>query len=202
MCIISISIVHQVHYKLLLRVIKYTIDTRNKCLRFTPDFDGEGDWQLKVFCDSDYAGDKDTRISVSGFIIYIGEVAVSWKSKGQKSVTLSSTEAEYVAISEVVREIIFIKQILEFVGVSIEYPILVNVDNLGAIYLATNNQSSQRTKHVDIRYHFVREFIEDGIVKVQFVRSEDNNSDICTKNVNGELLDKHCDKFMEVKNFE
>ena len=93
----------------------------------------------------------------------------------------------------------FVKQILDFVEVKFEYPIIVHVDNIGAIYLATNNLSSQRTKHVDIRYHYVKEYIEDGVVKVQFVRSEDNNSDICTKNLNGELLDKHADKFMEYK---
>ena len=187
------------HYKMLLRVIKYVIDSKHKCLRFTPNELKDGIWELKVFCDSDYAGDKNTRISVSGYIIYLCRVAISWKSKGQRSVTLSSTAAEYVAISEVVREVLYVKQILEFMEVKIGFPIVVNVDNIGAIYLATNNSSSQRTKHVDVRYHFVREYIEDGIVKVQFVKSEDNDSDICTKNLNGELLDKHAEKFMEYK---
>ena len=88
---------------------------------------------------------------------------------------------------------------LEFLGIEVNYPVVVNVDNLGAIYLADGNSSTQRTKHVDIRYHFVREYIEDGIVKVKFVRSEDNDSDVFTKNLSSELLDKHAEKFMEVK---
>ena len=187
------------HYNMLMRVIKYTLDTEHKCLRFTPKFREDEGWELKVFCDSDFASDKNSRISVSGFIIYLCGVAISWKSKGQRSVTLSSTEAEYVAISEVVREVLYLRQLLEFLGVILDYPVIVHVDNLGAIYLAGGNSSTQRTKHVDIRYHFVREYIEDGIVKVKFVRSEDNDSDVFTKNLSGELLDKHAEKFMEVK---
>ena len=96
---------------------------------------------------------------------------------------LSSTEAKYVAVSEVCTEILFIKQVLEFLGVKIAYPIVVNVDNIGAIYLAKNETMGQRTKHIDVRHHFVREYIEDGIVKIVFIRSEDNMADPFTKNM-------------------
>ena len=107
-------------------------------------------------------------------------------------------EAECVAISEVTTEILFIKQVLEFLGQNIVYPIIVNVDNIGAIYLAKNATTSKRTKHVDIRCHFVREYIEDGIIKIIFVKSADNDSDVMTKNLNKELHYKHCGKFMNV----
>ena len=143
---------------------------------------------LLAFCDSDYGGDSDTRKSVSGFVIYINGCIVSWKSVGQKSVTLSSTEAECVAISEVTAEILLIKQVLEFLEQNIAYPIIVNVDNIGAIYLAKNATTSKRTKHVDIRYHFVRECIEDGIIKIIFVKSADNDSDVMTKNLNKDCI--------------
>ena len=69
---------------------------------------------------------------------------------------------------------------------------------LGAIYLANNYTTSQRTKHIDIRTHFVREFIEDGILKVIFVKSEDNDADIFTKNTSEELFHKHSKKNVEV----
>ena len=92
-------------------------------------------------------------------------------------------------MSEGVAEIMCIKQVLEFLHVEVGYPIIVNVDNVGAMGLANNQSSSQRTRHVDIRYHFVREFIEDGIVKIIFVRSEDNERDIFTKNVNPLLVE-------------
>jgi hypothetical protein len=68
----------------------------------------------------------------------------------------------------------------------------VNVDNVGAVYLSKNATTGNRTKHIDTRYHFVREYVEDGIVKVVFVRSEDNDADIFTKNLNGETFEKHC----------
>ena len=126
----------------------------------------------------------------SGFVIYLCGAAISWRSKGQKSVSLSSTEAEYMAISEVAMEILYIAGILKFLGVKIKYPIEVNVDNIGAVYLAKNATTGNRTKHIDTRYHFVREYIEDGIVKVIFVRSENNDADIFTKNVNTKTFNK------------
>ena len=89
------------------------------------------------------------------------------------------------------------KQILEFLKQEVEYPIEIKVDNIGAIYMAENNSSNNQTKHVNTRYHFVRELIEDGIVKIEFVRSENNDSDIFTKNLGKELFTKHSNKFMK-----
>lgn len=105
--------------------------------------------------------------------------------------TLSSTEAEYVAVSEVCTEIIFIKQILEFLGIKIDFPITVHCDNVGAIFLANNAKNSQRTKHVDIRAHYVRQYVKDGTVKIIFVRSEDNAADPYTKNVSTKIFNQH-----------
>ena len=141
------------------------------------------EWSMKAFCDSDYAGDKDTRISVTGFIIYINGAAISWRLCGQKNMTLSSTEAEYVAVSEVCAEIMFMKQVMEFLQMKMNLPILVNVDNVGAIYLASNATTSQRTRHIDVHYHFMRNYMEEGTVKIIFVQSEDNDADVSTKNV-------------------
>jgi len=82
-------------------------------------------------------------------------VPVCWRSRGQKSVTLSTTEAEYVACSEVVKEILFILHLLRHLQVKVQLPIHVHVDNIGAVFLAENQNSSDRTKHIDTRYHFV-----------------------------------------------
>jgi hypothetical protein len=149
---------------------------------------------LKGVSDSEYAGDKDTRISVYGYILYFCGAPIAWKSKAGKSVTLSSTEAEYFALSEVAKEAIFAKQVIESMGIEIIFPITIHVDNVGAIYLANNYATSQRTKHIDIRTHFVREFIEDGIIKIVFVRTDDNDADIFTKNTSEELFTKHSGK--------
>jgi hypothetical protein len=130
-------------------------------------------------------------------VVYFCGAPISWKSKSGKSVTLSSTEAEYFALSEVAKEILFVKQLLENIGIKIEYPIEIKVDNIGAMFLANNFSISQRTKHIDIRRHFVRGYIEDGILKLVFVRSGENDSDMFTKNLGELLFNKHSNKLIE-----
>ena len=91
---------------------------------------------------------------------------IAWRSRSQKSVALSSTEVEYYGMSDLVTEIIFIKNTLEFLGIKVELPIVVQVDNIGAIYLADNATLSNHTKHIDTRYHYTRDYVKDGIIKV------------------------------------
>ena len=105
--------------------------------------------------------------------------------------------AEYVAISDLAKEVIFVKPLLESIGITVEYPIIIEVDNVGAIYLAYNPSLSQRTKHMDCRMHYVREFCEEGFLKVIFVSSENNDSDICTKNTVQKTFEKHSGKYLE-----
>ena len=100
-------------------------------------------WKLEAFSDSDFANDKETRISVYGYVIYFCGVPVTWKSKSMRSAVLSTTEAEYVAISEVVKEITFIYQLLESMDVKVPLPIKVRVDNISAIWLANNSGVSE-----------------------------------------------------------
>jgi hypothetical protein len=184
------------HWKTMTRLIKYVLDTEDYGLKIKPK-QNEDSFVLEGISDSEYAGDTDTRISVYGYIIYFCGAPIAWKSKSGKSVTLSSTEAEYFALSEVAKEIIFIKQIVESLGHKMQFPIIIKVDNVGAIYLANNHTNGQRTKHIDIRQHFVREYIEDGILKIIFVKSEDNDADIYTKNTSEDLFNKHAAKNVE-----
>ena len=136
-------------------------------------------------------------LSISGYLIFLLEVLISWKSKGQKVPALSSTEAEYTAFTEAVKEILYILQLLKFLEITVKLPVKVYVDNMGAIFLANNSTSGTRTKHMDIKLHFVRHYIEDGIIQIEFVKSEDNKSDMCAKNVKQELLDKYTMGIME-----
>ena len=96
--------------------------------------------EFKCMCDSDYAGDKDICLSVTGYCIYINGCLISWKSQAQKCQTLSSTEAKYVTLSEICCKLLFVKMILEFLGEKIEYPITIYCDNVGAIHLAYNSK--------------------------------------------------------------
>jgi hypothetical protein len=189
----------EAHWKALLRLIKFVLETSNKGLKIKP-FQDNTLFKLVGISDSEYGSDKDTRISVYGYILYFCGAPIAWKSKSGKSVTLSSTEAEYYAMSELAKEIMFVKQILETLSIEVELPITIKVDNVGAMYLANNYTVSQRTKHIDIRTHFIREFIEDDIIKIIFVPSEENDADIFTKNVTQELFNKHSDKnVVEIK---
>ena len=185
-------------FKELLRITKFTLDTKNRGLKIKPDISllKNDVWSMEMYSDSDFAGDKESRLSVSGFISYFMGVPISWKSKAQRSVVLSSTEAEFVALSEAAREIKFVYQILCEMNIKVKLPIVVRVDNIGAIFLAENVTTSQRTKHVDIRYKFVRQFIFDKFLKIEFVGTLKNTSDIFTKNVSKDLYEKHIDSML------
>jgi hypothetical protein len=159
------------------------------------------EWTMVMFVDSDHAGDKENRISVTGFILYLMNVPIVWRSKAQKSVTLSSSEAEYFALSEAAKEIKFVYMILQSMGIQIKTPIKVRVDNVGAIYMSGMNTTSNRTKHIDIRYHFVREYVEDKFIDIVYVRTKENDADIFTKNVDGTTYEEHAYKFITKKSF-
>ena len=98
-----------------------------------------------------------------------------------RSVVLSTTEAEYVAISEVVKEINFVYQLLEPMDVKVPLPIKVRVDHIGAIWLANNSGVSERTKHVDTKAHFVRAYVINEVVTIELVKPNENISDIMMK---------------------
>ena len=182
------------HWKAMMRIIKYVLDTRSYSLRLKPL---KGNITLRGVSDSEFAGDRETRKSVYGYITYYCGAPISWKSKSGNSVTLSSTEAEYYASSETAKELLFIYNLVISMEKDLELPIIMNVDNTGAIYLANNYSTGPRTKHIDIRTHFVRELIIKGLLKVEFIKSGNNDADIFTKNVSEELFDQHSKKFMD-----
>ena len=189
------------HLREMKRIIHYMLHTKNKGLKMEPiieeDETGRVKHKIKGICDATWSSDKDDGRSVSGFIIYYMGVPISWRSRTQKHVVLSSTEAEYVGISEVVKEIMFVKQFLEELNIIVEKPIKVYVDNVGAIYMSKSNLNSTATRHVNIRYHYVREFVADGLIEIIFVRTDDNDSDLMTKNLHKGPFEKHSDKLVE-----
>ena len=170
------------HVTEMYRVINFVLEMKTLGLRMVPIFkDG-----MEALSDSDFSNDKDTRYSVYGYIIYFCGIPVAWKSKSMKSVVLSTTKAEYVAVSEVVREIKFLYHMLRSMEIKIPLPIKVQVDTVGAIWLANNSSVSERTKHVDLMAHFVRDMIKDQVIEINFVKSAENHSDIMTKNQQGQ----------------
>ena len=169
---------------------KICASTKNYGLKFELRKDMKK-WALKALSDSDFASDKETRISVFGYIIYFCGIPIAWRSKAMKSVVLSTSEAEYMTLSKVVKELKFIVQLLQTINIEVELPITVHVDNVGAILLSNNRSTSDRTKHIDIKTSFVKEYQEDGKIIIKFVKSEDNEADIFTKNTTNIIFQNH-----------
>ena len=158
------------HLKELFRVIKHILDHKELELKMDPqgivgvDPDGfvELGWILKGLSDADFSTDADTRKSVTGFIFYLMGCPISWNSKGQGAVALSSTELEYYALSEIVQNVKFVTQSFEFLNIPVKYPVRIFVDNIGAMYLSRGANSNSKTKQIDTWVHFVRDYQEDG----------------------------------------
>ena len=111
--------------------------------------------------------------------------------------TLSSTEADYVAVSEVCADIMFFKMVMEFLGLKVERSIIIHCNNVGAIFMRKNAKASLRTKHIDVICHFIREYIVDGTVEIVFIPPEKNDAGIFTKNVGRDTHKGHSMKFMK-----
>ena len=181
------------------RVINWVLHTKNIGLCMAPKWklnkEGKIIWKLRGICDSTWGSDPDDGRSVSGYVLYFMDVPISWKSKTQSHVTLSSAEAEYVSVSELVKEIMFVVQLLELMHIPVELPVKIFIDNVGAIYMARNNASGPGTRHVNYRYHYCRE-VHGSLIELIFVKSEENEADILTKNPTKKEQEKHVGKWV------
>ena len=184
-----------VHLKEMYKVIRHVLSAKGYGLKFELRKDMIK-LALKALSDSDFASDKETRISVFGYIIYFCGIPIAWRSKGMKSGVLSTTEAEYMALSKEVKELKFIVELLQTMNIEVELPITVYVDNVGGIWLSNNRTTSDRTKNIDIRTTFVKEYQEDGKIIIKFVKSEENEADIFTKNTTNAIFSNHQKKLV------
>jgi hypothetical protein len=141
-----------------------------------------GSSELIAYSDSDWAGDRhgDGR-STTGWFMMVGTTPISWTSRKQTIVALSSTEAEYIANGEAVQEVLWVRQLLEDIHQLQNHPILLRCDNSSAIALASNDKHHQRTKHINVKHHFIRQYVENNTIQLQWVPSEQQLADILTK---------------------
>lgn len=160
------------------RVIKYLKATRDLKLRLS---DKKKASELKIFTDSDFAEDPVTRKSVGGYICFYNGGPISWSSRKQDIVALSSMEAEYIAMSEAVKEVIWLKALIEaFKRVKI-FNLRVMIDNQSCIKALDNQKSSKRTKHIAVKYSFVRDYVKKKIIQLEYVPTHENTADLLTK---------------------
>lgn len=140
------------------------------------------------FADSDYAKSEIDRKSISGRVNTLGGTITAFSSKKQNTVTLSSTESEYISLTECCQEAMFTNMLLEELLGRKPLPAIIYEDNTGAIFLVKNQQVGTRTKHIDIRHHFIRNLQENKQIEVRFIKSEDNYADIMTKNTTEKIF--------------
>ncbi|GKV48803.1 hypothetical protein SLEP1_g55595 [Rubroshorea leprosula] len=136
---------------------------------------------LHLFTDADWAGCLDTRRSTSGFYLFLGNSLISWSSKKQSTVSRSSAEAEYRAIANAVAEATWVRQLLYELYFPVSFPTVLYCDNISALYMSTNPIQHQRTKHIEIDLHFVRDKVASQQVRLQYVSSRHQWADILTK---------------------
>jgi hypothetical protein len=141
----------------------------------------ESDVELTGFSDLDWAGNPDDRRSTSGYAFHIGSGVVSWSSKKQPIVSLSSTKSEYKALTNATCEVVWLRRILTDVEEEKNGPSCINCDNQSAIKLAHNPIYHARSKHIELQHHFVREKIESKEINLIFCNTNDNVADIFTK---------------------
>lgn len=136
---------------------------------------------LHAYSDADCAGDVDDYISTNAFILYLGSTPIAWSSKKQTSVTRSSTEAEYRAVAYTAAEMKWVCSLLTELGVTLTHPPVVFCDNVGATYLSANPVFHSRMKHLALDFHFVRENVRSGALRVTHVSTKDQLADALTK---------------------
>jgi len=137
---------------------------------------------LIAYTDSDYAADPVKHRSTTGYLLKLADGIISWQSRVQKTIALSATEAEYMALSDCSRQVVWIQNIFTELGLSSK-PTQICMDNEGGIFIASNPVQEQCTKHIDVRFHYVRDLIEQKRIDIIWVPTDDNPADMFTKNL-------------------
>ena len=148
---------------------------------------GSGKPVLISYTDSDMAGDVDNRKSTSGYLMTFSGGAVSWQSRLQKCVALSTTEAEYIAAAEACKELLWMKRFMQELRFKQQHYV-VYCDNQSAIHLSKNSTFHARSKHIDVRYHWMRDALNDNLFEIEKIHTDNNGSDMLTKTLPREKL--------------
>lgn len=175
------------HWECVKRIFRYVKSTQDYGIVYGTNGSNDAN-ELVGFCDSDYAGDVCTRRSTSGYVFMFNNGPISWRSRRQRIVALSTTEAEYIAASEACKEAIWLRKLLCDIGYECNDPTLLNIDNQSAIRLVKNPEFHERTKHVEVRYHHIREKYENGEIFVDYIETENQLADILTKALSPEIF--------------
>lgn len=177
---------YQSHLQAAKRILRYLSGTRNHGILYSHI----DNFNLFGYTDSDWAGDIETRKSTSGYVFYLGDGVISWSSKKQQVVALSTAEAEYISVTNGACHAVWLRRMLKELKHGQKTPTTILCDNKSAIALTNNPVFHGRSKHIDIKYHYVRELVKEGEVELQFCSSEEQVADIMTKPLKAESFEK------------
>ena len=188
------------HEKALGYLMKYLVETPNRGLVIFPDYiwDGSKDFKHVIHgrSDSDYAHCTNDRRSVSGGRIFVNGAPDMVRSSTQKTVTISVTEAESAAGVLTAQDMVCVFWLLKSLGLQVELPMVLEMDNRGAVDLANNWSVGGRTRHIDVKNYFLRELKDQGILVVKHMAGDRNDADIFTKNTTTGVFERHLPKFV------
>ena len=184
------------HYESVLDCARYLEKTSHYQLAYSKS--GTNGFKIKVMTDADWAEDKDDRKSYQSYIVFLNDKPIIWNCSKQSVVATSTFEAEYMALAEGVKAALYLKNLLSGIIELEDGPIELWVDNKAAKAFAENEGCNQRTKHVDIRYHFVRDYIQKGEFAIRYVESASNTSDLLTKPLPAATQFKHSATLLDV----
>ena len=181
---------HTTHLEAVYRILKYLKGAPGRGLLYKD----HGHLRVQGFTDADWAGSPSDRRSTTGYCVFVGENLVSWKSKKQTVVALSNAESEYRAMSRTSCELLWIKHLLQELGILHEGPMDLICDNQAAMHIASNPVFHERTKHIEVDCHFVREMITQSVIQTKYLKSEDELADLFTKALTGPRVKYICNK--------
>jgi hypothetical protein len=169
------------HTGALKRILCYLIGTKSYGITYSAAHNKNRETNLfHGFTDAAYAN-SDGRKSTTGYVYLVGGGTITWMSKKQSVVALSSTDAEYVALSEASHEACWLRSLYKELGYDQKKPTQIRCDNNGAIAMARNPQFHKQSKHIDIRWHWIRDLVEENTIEVQSCRDPEQTADILTK---------------------
>ena len=167
----------KLHMEAVFRVVRYLKNAPGQGLFISSN----SDFRLRAYCDSNWARCPITRMSTTGYCVFLGPSLVSWRSKRQKTVSLSSAKAEYRAMTGACYELTWLRYLLRDLGVLHPEPALLYYDNKAALHIATNLVFHERTRHIEMDCHYIRDMIQAGSVATRFVNSTHQLADVLTK---------------------
>jgi hypothetical protein len=185
--------------KAMIRCMKHCVDTCEQGLFLKPNEYWNGDknfpFEITGKSNSDFAKDPETRRSVSGWVAYLNGAPYVRKSKSQKFVTLSVTEAECVAATSCMQDMMFGRRLLESMGLKVKLQMTLYMDNKGGVDIFNNWSIAGNTSAVSVRFAYIRELKEQGVLVIKWIKGEENSADLFTKNLSGPNFRKHASEF-------